>query len=44
MEANITRLNDGRSLLVDDALAKIARTLADDLEKLKGCGAPTSDA
>ena len=37
---NLGRLNDGPSLLVEEALARIARTLADDLEKLRGCRAP----
>ena len=41
---NLGRLNDGPSLLVDEALARIARTLADNLEKLKGCRAPAPDA
>jgi len=37
LAANIARLNEGRSLLVDNAFAAIARALADDLEKLEGC-------
>ena len=41
---NLGRLNDGPSLLVDEALARIARALADDLEKLRGCRAPAPDA
>ena len=40
---NLGRLNDGRSLLVEEALARIARTLADDLEKLRGCRPPAPD-
>ena len=44
LAANIARLNEGRSLLVDNAFAAIARALADDLEKLKGCRAPAPNA